>query len=64
MIFKIKNKLEKAWDEVTWNISMIILILSGGSFFYASMLSYFCPYYCSFRFCQMELKHLVCSPIP
>lgn len=33
MIFKIKNKLEKAWDEVTWDISMIILILSGGSFF-------------------------------
>lgn len=28
----IKNKLENAWDEVTWNVSMLILILGGGSF--------------------------------
>lgn len=28
----IKKKLENAWDEVTWNVSMLILILGGGSF--------------------------------
>ena len=27
-----KSKLENAWDEITWNVSILILIVSEGSF--------------------------------